>query len=161
MLSDQTILNKFRGCHPCDEGSAASNVATQTRPEFLGGGVGSGVVDDAVAAYFEAWNEGDPEPRRRLLEGSVVADAELVDPTGRWHGIAGIVERIARYHAAAPGTRVVLASGIDAHNDVVRYAWTIVDAEGREVIEGIDVAERTADGRLRRIVMFHGPLPPG
>ncbi len=27
-------------------------------------------------------------------------------------------------------------------------------------MEGIDVAERVDDGRLRRILMFHGPLPP-
>jgi len=26
-------------------------------------------------------------------------------------------------------------------------------------MEGLDVAERDGDGRLRRIVMFHGPLP--
>jgi len=35
----------------------------------------------------------------------------------------------------------------------------IVDAEGRNVMEGIDVAERVDDGRLKRILMFHGPLP--
>ncbi len=46
-----------------------------------------------------------------------------------------------------------------AHNDVVRYAWAIVDSGGRNIIEGIDVAERAADGRLRRILMFHEPLP--
>ena len=34
-----------------------------------------------------------------------------------------------------------------------------VDAEGRNVMEGIDVAERVDDGRLKRILMFHGPLP--
>jgi hypothetical protein len=48
----------------------------------------------------------------------------------------------------------VPASGIDAHNDVVRYAWTIVDAGG-DIMEGIDVAERATDARLRRILMFH------
>ena len=43
---------------------------------------------------------------------------------------------------------------------VVRYAWKIVDQDGNEVMEGIDVAERSDDGRLRRILMFHGPLRP-
>jgi hypothetical protein len=86
-------------------------------------------------------------------------DVELVDPTGRWLGIDGLAERIGRYHASAPGTRVVPASGVDAHNDLVRYSWSIVDPEGSRVVEGLDVAERTDDGRLRRILMFHGPLP--
>jgi hypothetical protein len=42
----------------------------------------------------------------------------------------------------------------------VRYAWKIVDRQGHDIIEGIDVAERVDDGCLRRILMFHGPLPP-
>jgi hypothetical protein len=117
-------------------------------------------VDEVIATYFAAWNEPDADERRRTLEGSVIADVELVDPTGRWQGVAGLVERIGNYQSSAPGTEVVPASGIDAHNDVVRYSWSIVDGEGHELMEGIDVAERAGDGRLRRILMFHGPLPP-
>jgi hypothetical protein len=74
--------------------------------------------------------------------------------------VAGLAERIGRYHSAAPNTEVVTASGVDAHNDLVRYAWKIIDRQGDDVIECIDVAERVDDGRLRRILMFHGPLPP-
>jgi len=70
---------------------------------------------DAVVTYFAAWNEPDPEQRRRLLELSVTGEAELVDPTGRWQGIDGLVERIGFYQSAAPGTKVVPASGVDAH----------------------------------------------
>jgi hypothetical protein len=116
-------------------------------------------VDEIVEAYFAAWNEPDATKRLQLLRGCAESDAELVDPTGRWQGIDGLAERIERYQSAAPGTRVVPASGIDAHNDVIRYAWVIVDSEGRSVILGLDVAERASDGRLRRIIMFHGPLP--
>jgi hypothetical protein len=50
-------------------------------------------------------------------------------------------------------------STLITNNDVVRYAWTIVDAQGREAMEGMDVAELVDDGRLKRIRMFHGPLP--
>jgi hypothetical protein len=116
-------------------------------------------MDESVTTYFAAWNEPDTGRRRRLLERCVTDDAELIDPTGRWHGVDGLVERIGRYQSAAPGTEVVPASGQDAHNDVVRYAWAIVDGDGRSIIEGLDVAELTTGGRLRRILMFHGPLP--
>jgi hypothetical protein len=116
-------------------------------------------VDDVVETYFAAWNEADASQRRQLLGRCVETDAELVDPTGRWEGVDGLVERIECYRSAAPGTRVVLASGIDAHNDVMRYAWIIIDPEGRTIMDGIDVAERTSAGRLHRIMMFHGPLP--
>jgi hypothetical protein len=116
-------------------------------------------MENAVVTYFAAWNETDPEQRRRLLGRSVTDDAELVDPTGRSRGIDGLSERIARYQSAAPGTKVVPTSGIDAHNDLVRYAWKIVDSGGQDFMEGLDVAERADDGRLKRILMFHGPLP--
>jgi hypothetical protein len=117
-------------------------------------------VDEVLDAYFEAWNETDAERRRALLERSITPEAELVDPTGRWRGIAGLSERIGNYHSSAPGTRVVPSSGIDAHHDLLRYSWSVVDGDGRELIEGLDVAERAPDGRLVRISMFHGSLPP-
>ena len=50
-------------------------------------------VDDAIATYFRAWNEQDPDQRRRPLEGCVTADAVLVDPTGRWEGVTGLAQR--------------------------------------------------------------------
>ncbi len=117
-------------------------------------------MDDAIATYFRAWNEQDAHQRRRLLERCLTDDAVLVDPTGRWEGVAGLVDRIGRYQSSAPETEVVTASGVDAHNDLVRYAWKIMDRQGDDIIEGIDVAERAGDGRLKRILMFHGPLPP-
>jgi hypothetical protein len=117
-------------------------------------------VDDILVTYFRAWNEPDSDERRRLLELAVTEDAVLIDPTGRWEGAAGLGERIGRYHSAAPGTVVVAASDVDAHNHVVRYAWKIVDQDGTEIMQGTDVAERDDDGRLKRILMFHGPLRP-
>lgn len=60
-------------------------------------------------------------------------------------------------HAGHQGC--VPASGVDARNEVARYAWKIIDAQNRRVMEGLDVAERIDDGRLQRILMFHGPLP--
>ena len=116
-------------------------------------------MDAVIGDYFRAWNEVDPEQRRFLLERSVTSDVELVDPTGRWQGVEGLSERIGNYLASAPGTRVVPSSGVDAHHDVVRYSWSVVDEDGRELIEGVDVGERANDGRLNRIAMFHGPLP--
>jgi hypothetical protein len=116
-------------------------------------------MDGTLADYFAAWNETDAGERERLLERSLTDDVELVDPLGRWQGVDGISDRIARYHSSAPGTKVVPSSGADAHNDVERYSWKIVDSGGNEVMDGLDVAERDGEGRLRRILMFHGPLP--
>lgn len=116
-------------------------------------------MDQILTDYFAAWNETDARARRRLLRESLSEGAGLVDPLGRWQGTDGVSERIARYHATAPGTKVVPASGVDAHNNVERYAWRIVDATGNDVMEGLDVTERDDTGCLRRITMFHGSLP--
>ena len=118
-------------------------------------------MDEHLTAYFAAWNETDAGERGRLLERSFTVEAELVDPTGHWCGLDGISERIGRYQADAPGTKVVPGSGVDAHHDVERYAWKIVDPSGNAVMEGFDVAERDREGRLSRVLMFHGLLPPG
>jgi hypothetical protein len=116
-------------------------------------------VDATLAAYFAAWNETEADARGGLLRQCLSDDAELIDPTGRWQGIAGLSERIGNYHSSAPGTKVVSASGVDEHNGIERYAWRIVDTSGNELMEGLDIAERDGAGRLHRIVMFHGPLP--
>ena len=118
-------------------------------------------MDTVLADYFAAWNETDADERERLLRRSVSDGAELVDPLGRWQGVAGISDHIASYHESAPATKVVPRSGGDVQNDVERYAWKIVDPAGSEIMEGLDVTQRDHDGRLHRIVMFHGPLPAG
>ena len=116
-------------------------------------------MDTVLADYFAAWNETDAGERERLLRRSVSDGAELVDPLGRWQGVAGIADRIAAYHESAPATKVVPGSGVDAHNDVERYAWRIVDPQGNELMDGLDVTTRDSAGHLHRITMFHGPLP--
>ena len=117
-------------------------------------------MDQVITDYFAAWNETDAGERGRLLAQALSDSAELVDPLGRWPGPVGVSERIARYQASAPGTKVVPGSGVDGHNDFERYAWKILDPAGNDVMEGLDVAQRDEAGRLCRITMFHGPLPP-
>jgi SnoaL-like domain len=112
-----------------------------------------------IDTYFQAWNETDATARRALLEGCMTADAELIDPTGRFRGVDGVGERIGGFHESSPGALVVKSSGVDQHNGLARYSWDIVDPHGNTVLVGLDVAEREDDGRLRRVLMFFGPLP--
>ena len=51
-------------------------------------------------------------------------------------------------------------NSVDEHNGFARYGWAISAADGSLILEGIDVVERDDDDRLRRIVMFFGPVPP-
>ena len=115
--------------------------------------------DDVLAAYDAAWNAPDGAERARLLERSLTEDAELVDPTGRFAGRQAIDERIGGFGERFPGARVTITSGVDEHHGFARYAWSISAAGGETMLEGIDVVERAADGRLRRVAMFFGALP--
>jgi hypothetical protein len=117
-------------------------------------------VNDLVDVYFEAWNETDAGVRCELLSRCLADGAELHDPTGSVRGVAGVSERIGAFQESAPGTTVVRSTGADAHNGFARYGWDIVGGDGAVALAGIDVAEHDADGRLRRVVMFFGPLPP-
>lgn len=117
-------------------------------------------MDTVIEMYDQAWNATDAGELRRLLEGSVTDDCELVDPRGRFQGREGVVERITGFSQRFPGSRVSITTSVDEHNGFARYGWRIVDADGKPILEGIDVVERADDGRLQRIVMFFGALEP-
>ncbi len=117
-------------------------------------------VDAIIRRYDKAWNTSDAARRRQLLEEALTEDCELVEPRGRFDGREAIVERISGFHSRYPGARVDITTNVDEHNGFGRYGWRIVDSAGSSLLDGIDVVERAADGRLRRIVMFFGQLEP-
>ena len=117
-------------------------------------------MDEVLDSYARAWNEPDGDERRRLLETALTADAELAEPRGRFQGREAIVERISGFHERFPGARVETTTGVDEHNGLARYGWTIFGGDGQTMLEGIDVCQRAEDGRLRLVAMFFGPLPP-
>ena len=116
-------------------------------------------MPEVVAAYDAAWNEPDATERRRLLERAFAEDGVLIEPRGRFEGREAVLERIGGFWERFPGARVLLTSGVDEHHGFLRYAWMIVVADGSALLDGIDFAELRSDGRLRRVIMFFGPLP--
>lgn len=112
-----------------------------------------------IDTYFEAWNATDDAERRILIERCLTDDVELIDENGRFSGHDGLGALMAKFHQAVPGGRIVKTSGFDEFEGITRYSWDVVDADGNTKSGGLDVVEQGADGRLQRIVMFHGPLP--
>ena len=68
-------------------------------------------------------------------------------------GVEEITAMIGAAQAQFPGHRFELAFGPDAHNDVVRFAWSLVGAGGT-VAKGVDFATVADDGRLRNVTGF-------
>jgi SnoaL-like domain len=120
------------------------------------------MIDDAaLQAWEQAWLAPDEATLAALVERALEPDGELVDPlAGRFRGHDAVVARLRGFAERFPGARVTVTTGVDRHHEFARYAWTIVAADGAEILEGIDVVEAGPSGRLRRIVMFFGSLPP-
>ena len=113
-----------------------------------------------IDTYFDAWNATDDAERRSLIERCLTSDVELIDENGRFNGHDGLGALMANFHQAVPGGRIVKTSGFDKFEGITRYSWGVVDGDGNDRPGGFDVVEEGADGRLQRIVMFHGPFPP-
>jgi hypothetical protein len=103
------------------------------------------------------------------FDGSGFAGAANVE---RGRGSAVCVGRLAgrpcagRWARISPSTSVARRgfrfrrlSGVDAHDEHVRFAWELANDAGEVAVGGIDVGELAQDGRLRRITGFFGDLP--
>ncbi len=115
-------------------------------------------MDPVITMYDQAWNASEADERRRLLKAALTDDCEMIEPRGRYVGREAIFERIAGFASRFPGARVDITTSVDEHNGFARYGWKIIDRDGNQLLEGIDVVERAADGRLDRVVMFFGAL---
>jgi hypothetical protein len=116
-------------------------------------------MSEPIDTYFDAWNETDDAARRTLVDRCLTSDVELIDENGRFIGHDDLGALMAKFHRNVPGGRIVRTSGFDQFEGITRYSWDAVDADGNTVGVGLDVVEQGSDGRLQRIVMFHGPLP--
>jgi hypothetical protein len=112
-------------------------------------------IDGNLAAYSNP----DGATRRTQLEAVWAADGTLIDPPIDGTGIAGIDALMAAVQSQFPGHTFRRTSGVDAHHDVARYSWALVASDGSVSLEGLDVVEVDAEGRLTRILGFIGPLP--
>lgn len=117
-------------------------------------------IDVMVKDYCQAWSEPDPMKRQRLLESVWAENGTYTDPTAHVEGRKRLVEHIGKLHQELPKVRFELTSGVDAHHDRLRFTWRMVLADGKVAAEGTDFGTLNADGKIRSIVGFFGPLAP-
>jgi SnoaL-like domain len=110
-------------------------------------------MTNTITTYIAAWNETDAERRRELVAETFSEDARYLDPLMSGEGQDGITAMIGAAQAQFPGHRFELSYGPDAHNDVVRFAWTLHGADG-PVANGVDFGTVAEDGRLRNVTGF-------
>lgn len=115
-------------------------------------------LDALIDTYCAAWSDPDARRRRDLLDSVWSEGATYTDPNVHAAGIDALLAHIDKVAARRPGARVVRTSRVDMHHNVARFAWRVVQADGKMLPEGIDFAETSGDGRITRIVGFFGPL---
>jgi len=114
-----------------------------------------------IDCYCEAWSEHDEARRAALLSSVWAPGASYTDPTIHAVGAAELLAYIAKVQARRPGSKVVRTSRLDGHHGIARFAWRAIEADGRALPEGIDIAFFTPDGsRIERILGFFGPTQP-
>lgn len=117
-------------------------------------------IEQLVDAYFDMWRATDPQARAELVERTFTSDGRHVDPMADAIGHVELAGMLANVHAAYPGFGIDRTSHIDHHGDQLRFSWTLRAADGTTVVDGLDVAELAADGRLARVASFWGELAP-
>ena len=113
---------------------------------------------DIVEAYMAAWNETDEAKRRDLLDQCWNDSGAYTDPMADISGRDALFALISQFQTQMPGAAIGMTSGIDQHHDRVRFGWKLTGAA--QAIEGIDVGQIAADGRLASIIGFWGINPP-
>ncbi len=116
-------------------------------------------VSALVSDYLAMWLEPDEAARAERIAAVFTEDGRHVDPNADAKGHAGLAEMISAVHAQFPGFGMRRTSGIDQHNDQLRFGWELLGADGATILTGIDAGEVAADGRLTRITGFWGDLP--
>ena len=116
-------------------------------------------ASDLIDRYCQVWTEPDADRRKELL-ASVWADgATYTDPSVHASNAIELLAHIATVQSKRPGAKVLRTSAVDVHHGIARFAWHVVEANGNQLPEGLDIAFLTPDRRrIERIIGFFGPL---
>ncbi|MGH3208469.1 MAG: nuclear transport factor 2 family protein [Trebonia sp.] len=112
-------------------------------------------ISELVRRYLETWNETDPAARREAINELWAADGVYTHPMAVAAGPEQIDATIAAVQDQFPGLAFTLASSVEAHHDVARFAWSL----GDDLVIGTDVLVLDADSRISRVHGFLDKVP--
>jgi hypothetical protein len=117
-------------------------------------------VNETVVRYISAWNERDPKRRRELVAETRADDGSYIDAHRNGSGHGAIDAMLATAQAQFPGYRINLVSGIEAHNNFVRFSWAAGGSkEAPLYLGGTDFATLSPDGRFKSVAGFIDAAP--
>ena len=111
----------------------------------------------SLDSYFAAWNARDRHSIRKHLADAFGENTRYLDPKRSTTGIEEFADCLADFREQAPHADIALASGVDAHHNILRYAWEL--RAGPRTLTGYDVLELDRTQRIVSVLSFFGPLP--
>jgi hypothetical protein len=117
-------------------------------------------VNETVVNYLAAWNERDPKRRRELVAATWTEDGSYIDAHRHGSGHNAIDAMLAATQTQFPTYRLNLVSGIEAHNNFVRFSWAAGGTKDAPLyIGGTDFATLGSDGRMKIVAGFTDAAP--
>ena len=113
---------------------------------------------DALNHMFAAWNETEPAKVRGHLDKALSDQVRFVDPSIDLTGIEAFEANVHHVHKPVHGARYSISSGVDSQHGFHRYHWAIHQGDTL-VLEGFDVTETDAAGRVVSVIGFFGKIP--
>ena len=117
-------------------------------------------VEALVKGHTSAWREADPVKREKLLAEVWAPNGVYVHGQGEIKGRQKLAEYMGLVEQLMPSQRIREISKVESHHGTFRYAWRSVMPDGPLVDEGTGFGEVDKNGRIRRLVVFDGPLVP-
>lgn len=115
---------------------------------------------DVIDSYFDCWNTTEPEGRKAAVAKTWADDATSSDPVNEVTGHEKLAAMFAGTQETYPGHVFRQVGAFDTHHNLLRWRWEMVDPEGATVLDGIDVALQSDDGRLSYLAGFFGAEIP-
>ncbi len=112
-------------------------------------------LQSVLDGYFECWNATGDAARREAVPRTWAPDARSCDPVADVTGHDQLAEMFAGFHTTYPGSSFRQKGAVDAHHNLVRWGWEMIDAEGIVALDGIDVAV-IDDGLIVHLAGFFG-----
>jgi|GEM_PF-1611234 hypothetical protein len=119
------------------------------------------IGDQVVDAFVAAWNTPDENARWRLLEQCWADDGTLLNRSREDKGRVEVASAITSILASWPSGSHVTINPVQEHHGWLCYSFQIFRADGSTYAEGIHVAERDQDGRIRKLINFSLPNSVG
>jgi len=108
-----------------------------------------------ITHYFEIWHL-PSDARRQAIARAFADDAYYCDGAAEASGHDGIAAMMEGVMTQFPGATLRLTSPVDAHHRQARFAWAMNGADGKPIVDGIDVVRFTPEGKLESILGFFG-----